>query len=161
MLAAKKVMIVPGYGLAVAKGQYALAETVKFLKVNGAEVQLMIHPVAGRLPGQLNVLLAESGIDYDDVVDMEKCNEEAFWNDIDVALVVGANDTVNPLAETEPNCEIYGMPVIRCWLAKEVVMMQRSLGAGYAALPNPLMYNDNSTMLLGDAKCNLELTRDE
>ncbi|KAK3283633.1 hypothetical protein CYMTET_8682 [Cymbomonas tetramitiformis] len=161
LCAAKKVMIVPGYGLAVAKGQYALSETVKFLKAGGADVKIMIHPVAGRLPGQLNVLLAESGIDYDDVLDMEENNEPEDWEDIDLALVVGANDTVNPLAETEPNCEIYGMPVIRCWLAKEVVMLKRSLGAGYAALPNPLMYNENSLMLLGDAKCNLEYMRDE
>ena len=152
---ARKVMIVPGYGLAVAKGQYAMAEIVSILKANGADVKFMIHPVAGRLPGQLNVLLAEAGVDYDDVVEMDDANEDSDWADIDVVLVAGANDTVNPLAETEPRCELYGMPVVRCWKAKEVVMMKRSLNVGYSGAVNPAVYMDNVTMFLGDAKCNL------
>merc|ERR1712118_400669 len=130
---AKKVVIVPGYGLAVAKAQYATSEIVSILKSNGADVKFMIHPVAGRLPGQLNVLMG----------------------------VAGANDTVNPLAETEPRCELYGMPVVRAWEAKEVVMLKRSLGIGYASVPNPLMYNENTVMLLGDLKCNLVDLRNE
>ena len=152
---AKRVMIVPGYGLAVAKGQYAMAEIVSILKANGADVKFMIHPVAGRLPGQLNVLLAEAGVDYDDVVEMDDANEDSDWADVDVVLVAGANDTVNPLAETEPRCELYGMPVVRCWKAKEVVMMKRSLNVGYSGAVNPAVYMDNVTMFLGDAKCNL------
>jgi NAD/NADP transhydrogenase beta subunit len=156
---AKKVVVVPGYGLAVAKAQYAMAEIVANLKKRGAEVQFMIHPVAGRLPGQLNVLLAEAGVDYDDMLEMDDCNTDGDWADVDLVIVAGANDTVNPLAETEPRCELYGMPVIRCWQSKEVVMMKRSLGIGYAGVANPLMFNDNTLMLLGDAKGNLDAIR--
>jgi NAD(P) transhydrogenase len=156
---AKKVVVVPGYGLAVAKAQYAMSEIVANLKKRGAEVQFMIHPVAGRLPGQLNVLLAEAGVDYDDMLEMDDCNTDADWEDVDLVIVAGANDTVNPLAETEPRCELYGMPVIRCWQSKEVVMMKRSLGIGYAGVANPLMFKDNTLMLLGDAKGNLDAIR--
>jgi NAD(P) transhydrogenase subunit beta len=124
---AKKVIVVPGYGLAVAKAQYAMAEIVTKLKKRGAEVQFMIHPVAGRLPGQLNVLLAEAGVDYDDMLEMDDFNSDADWAGVDLVIVAGANDTVNPLAETEPRCELYGMPVIRCWQSKEVVMMKPRL----------------------------------
>merc|ERR1719443_368326 len=158
---AKKVVIVPGYGLAVAKAQYATSEIVSILKSNGADVKFMIHPVAGRLPGQLNVLLAEAGVDYDDMLEMDDHNDDADWSDVDLVVVAGANDTVNPLAETEPRCELYGMPVVRAWEAKEVVMLKRSLGIGYAGVPNPLMYNENTVMLLGDAKCNLVDLRNE
>merc|ERR1719313_3179795 len=109
---AKKVVIVPGYGLAVAKAQYATSEILSILKSNGADVKFMIHPVAGRLPGQLNVLLAEAGVDYDDMLEMDDHNDDADWSDVDLVVVAGANDTVNPLAETEPRCELYGMPVV-------------------------------------------------
>jgi NAD(P) transhydrogenase len=156
---AKKVVVVPGYGLAVAKAQYAMADIVADLKKNGADVKFMIHPVAGRLPGQLNVLLAEAGVDYDDMLEMDDCNSDADWDGVDLVIVAGANDTVNPLAETEPRCELYGMPVIRCWQSKEVVMMKRSLGIGYAGMANPLMFRDNTLMLLGDAKGNLDAIR--
>jgi NAD/NADP transhydrogenase beta subunit len=158
---AKKVVVVPGYGLAVAKAQYATSEIVSILKSHGADVKFMIHPVAGRLPGQLNVLLAEAGVDYDDMLEMDDNNDDADWSDVDLVVVAGANDTVNPLAETEPRCELYGMPVVRAWEAKEVVMLKRSLGIGYAGVPNPLMYNENTVMLLGDAKCNLVDLRNE
>merc|ERR1719301_205545 len=134
---AKKVVIVPGYGLAVAKAQYATSEIVSILKSNGADVKFMIHPVAGRLPGQLNVLLAEAGVDYDDMLEMDDFNTDSDWDGVDLVIVAGANDTVNPLAETEPRCELYGMPVIRCWQSKQVVMLKRSLGIGYAGVPNP------------------------
>jgi NAD/NADP transhydrogenase beta subunit len=150
------VVVVPGYGLAVAKGQYATAEITKLLKAQGAEVRFMIHPVAGRLPGQLNVLLAEAGVDYADFLEMDAHNADADWADVDLVLVAGANDTCNSLAESEPRCDLYGMPVVRCWQAKEVVMLKRSLAAGYAGVPNPLMYNENTVMLLGDAKSNLD-----
>ena len=155
------MVVVPGYGLAVAKAQYATSEIVSILKSHGADVKFMIHPVAGRLPGQLNVLLAEAGVDYDDMLEMDDNNDDADWSDVDLVVVAGANDTVNPLAETEPRCELYGMPVVRAWEAKEVVMLKRSLGIGYAGVPNPLMYNENTVMLLGDAKCNLVDLRNE
>lgn len=157
---AKKVVLVPGYGVAVSKGQYALAEIIESLTAQGTKVKVAIHPVAGRMPGQLNVLLAEAGIPYDQVFEMEEMNEEQDWADVDVALVVGANDTVNSLAEDDPSSPIAGMPVIRVWKAKKVVVMKRSLGVGYAALENPVFYNENTDMLLGDAKQRLESIRD-
>jgi len=159
--AAKKVVIVPGYGIAVAKGQYALAEIMKSLTERSTQVKISIHPVAGRMPGQLNVLLAEAGIPYDQVFEMEEINEPTDWDDVDMALVVGANDTVNSLAEDDPACPIAGMPVIRVWKAKSCIVMKRSLGVGYAALPNPVFFNDNTAMLLGDAKVRLEELRDK
>jgi len=157
---AKKVVIVPGYGIAVSKGQYALGDIMKSLTERKAKVLISIHPVAGRMPGQLNVLLAEAGIPYDQVKEMEEINEPSDWDDVDVALVVGANDTVNSLAEDEPNSPIAGMPVIRAWKAKKCIVMKRSLGVGYAALDNPVFYNENTDMLLGDAKQRLEEIRD-
>jgi len=159
--ASKKVVIVPGYGIAVSKGQYALEEIMESLRKRGVETQISIHPVAGRMPGQLNVLLAEAGIPYDNVFEMEEINKESDWSDVDVALVVGANDTVNSLAEDEPSSPIAGMPVIRVWKAKKCIVMKRSLGVGYAALENPVFYNDNTDMLLGDAKVRLEELRDK
>ncbi|EKX54738.1 hypothetical protein GUITHDRAFT_156799 [Guillardia theta CCMP2712] len=153
-----KICIVPGYGLAVSKGQYPLAEVVKMLSSAGKKVFLAIHPVAGRMPGQLNVLLAEAGIPYDIVKEMEEINEE--WDDVDVTLVIGANDTVNSAAEDDADCEIAGMPVIRVWLSKSVIFFKRSLAAGYAGLENPVFYKDNTEMLLGDAKVVLEELRD-
>eukprot|EP00933_Yihiella_yeosuensis_P061355 TRINITY_DN6416_c1_g2_i1.p1 TRINITY_DN6416_c1_g2~~TRINITY_DN6416_c1_g2_i1.p1 ORF type:complete len:443 (+),score=102.06 TRINITY_DN6416_c1_g2_i1:141-1331(+) len=158
---AKKVVIVPGYGIAVSKGQYALKDIMKSLTDQGTKVDVSIHPVAGRMPGQLNVLLAEAGIPYDQVKEMEEINDPADWSDVDLCLVVGANDTVNSLAEDEPTSPIAGMPVIRAWKAQKCVVMKRSLGVGYAALDNPVFYNDNTDMLLGDAKVRLEEVRDK
>mmetsp|Transcript_26853 Transcript_26853/g.74981 ORF Transcript_26853/g.74981 Transcript_26853/m.74981 type:complete len:1149 (+) Transcript_26853:126-3572(+) len=158
---AKKVVVVPGYGVAVSKGQYALGDIMKSLTERKTDVKIAIHPVAGRMPGQLNVLLAEAGIPYDQVFEMDEVNEESDWGDVDVALVVGANDTVNSLAEDEPSSPIAGMPVIRVWKAKKCIVMKRSMGVGYAALENPVFYNDNTDMLLGDAKVRLEEVRDK
>ncbi|CAJ1438054.1 unnamed protein product [Effrenium voratum] len=149
---AKKVVIVPGYGVAVSKAQYAMSQLVEMLSKNGTEVKIAIHPVAGRMPGQLNVLLAEAGVPYDQVKEMEELNEPSDWDDVDVSLVVGANDTVNSLAEEDPSSAIAGMPVIRVWLAKKCIVVKRSLGVGYAALDNPVFYKDHTDMLLGDAK---------
>jgi len=157
---AKKVVIVPGYGVAVAKGQYALAEIMQTLTDRKIDVKISIHPVAGRMPGQLNVLLAEAGIPYDQVFEMDEINDSGDWDDVDVALVVGANDTVNSLAEDDPDSPIAGMPVIRVWKAKKCIVMKRSLGVGYAALENPVFYKENTSMLLGDAKQRLEEMRD-
>jgi len=150
MAEAKNIIIVPGYGLAVAKGQYPVAELVKILKEKGKSVRFGIHPVAGRMPGQLNVLLAEAGVPYDVVLEMDEINED--FDDTDLVLVIGANDTVNSAAEDDPNSIIAGMPVLRVWRSKQVVVMKRSLGVGYAAVDNPIFFNPNTAMLLGDAK---------
>jgi len=150
MVDAKNIIIVPGYGLAVAKGQYPVAELVQILRSKGKNVRFGIHPVAGRMPGQLNVLLAEAGVPYDVVLEMEEINED--FDDTDLALVIGANDTVNSAAEDDPNSIIAGMPVLRVWKSKQVVVMKRSLGVGYAAVDNPIFFNENTAMLLGDAK---------
>ena len=151
LVKAKRVLLVPGYGLAVAKGQYAIADIIRLLRANGKDVSVGIHPVAGRMPGQLNVLLAEAGVPYDIVHELEEVNPK--MGDVDVALVVGANDTVNPSAVMDPNSELAGMPVLEVWRAGKVIVMKRSLGGGYADVANPLFYNENTNMLLGDAKC--------
>merc|ERR1712227_716844 len=150
MVDAKNIIIVPGYGLAVAKGQYPVAEMVTLLKKKGKNVRFGIHPVAGRMPGQLNVLLAEAGVPYDVVLEMDEINDD--FPDTDLALVIGANDTVNSAAEDDPNSIIAGMPVLRVWKSDQVVVMKRSLGVGYAAVDNPIFFNPNAAMLLGDAK---------
>merc|ERR1711931_392906 len=147
---ARNIVIVPGYGLAVAKGQYPVAEMVSLLKKKGKEVKFGIHPVAGRMPGQLNVLLAEAGVPYDVVYEMDEINDD--WDDVDLSLVIGANDTVNSAAEDDPNSIIAGMPVLRVWKSAQSVVMKRSLGVGYAAVDNPIFFNENNAMLLGDAK---------
>lgn len=144
------IIITPGYGLCVAKAQYPIAEMVNILKSQGKKVRFGIHPVAGRMPGQLNVLLAEAGVPYDDVLEMEEINDD--FSETDLALVIGANDTVNSAAEDDPNSIIAGMPVLRVWKADQVVVMKRSLGVGYAAVDNPIFYKPNTSMLLGDAK---------
>lgn len=190
LTSAKSVIITPGYGLAVARAQYAVSEMAAALRANGVEVRFGIHPVAGRMPGQLNVLLAEAGVPYDWVLEvrsaggwallfrveklerskgshrcccrvsnpfcvflppqMEEINED--FPAADVALVIGANDTVNSAAVEDPNSIIAGMPVLEVWKAKQVVVMKRTMGAGYAGAENPVFYKPNTWMLLGDAK---------
>mmetsp|Transcript_22695 Transcript_22695/g.53599 ORF Transcript_22695/g.53599 Transcript_22695/m.53599 type:complete len:1064 (-) Transcript_22695:132-3323(-) len=150
LMESDSVIIVPGYGLAVAKGQYPLKEMVETLRSAGKTVRFGIHPVAGRMPGQLNVLLAEAGVPYDIVEELEEINDD--FDETDVCLVIGANDTVNSAAEDDPNSEIAGMPVMRVWKSKQVIVMKRSLAAGYAGVDNPVFLKDNTDMLLGDAK---------
>lgn len=147
---AKSVVIVPGYGMAVAKAQYPVKELVDLLQKNGTKVQFGIHPVAGRLPGHMNVLLAEANVSYDIVKEMEEVNEDLPTTD--VVMVIGANDIVNPGAEEDASSPIYGMPVIQVWNAKQVVVMKRSMAVGYAGVENPLFYKENTDMLYGDAK---------
>jgi len=153
----KEVIIVPGYGLAVANGQYAIAEITKELRDAGVNVRFGIHPVAGRMPGQLNVLLAEAGVPYDYVLEMEEINDD--FESTDLTLVVGANDTVNSSAEDDPTSIIAGMPVLRVWNSKQVIVMKRSMGAGYAGAENPVFFKENTDMLLGDAKKTLDEIR--
>lgn len=150
----ESVIIVPGYGLAVAQAQYPLKDMVETLTKNGKSVRFAIHPVAGRMPGQLNVLLAEAGVPYDIVEEMEEINDD--FPDVDLTLVIGANDTVNSAAEDDPNSQIAGMPVLRVWNSKNVVVMKRSMAAGYAGVDNPVFIKDNTDMLLGDAKDTVE-----
>merc|ERR1719295_1347469 len=158
MVESKSIIIVPGYGLAVAKGQYPVAELVSILVKKGKKVRFGIHPVAGRMPGQLNVLLAEAGVPYDYVLEMDEINDD--FPDTDLTLVIGANDTVNSAAEEDPNSIIAGMPVLRVWQSKQSIVMKRSLGVGYAAVDNPVFFKPNTSMLLGDAKktCDALLT---
>jgi len=150
LVSAKNIIIVPGYGVAVAKAQYDIAELVATLKEHGVNVRFGIHPVAGRMPGQLNVLLAEAGVPYDVVLEMEEINED--FADTDVALCIGANDTINSAALDDPTSVIAGMPVLHVWEAKQVIVMKRSLAAGYADVENPVFFNENTDMLLGNAK---------
>ncbi|KAK6033422.1 putative NAD(P) transhydrogenase subunit beta [Ostertagia ostertagi] len=150
LLNAQSVIIVPGYGLCAAQAQYPIAQLAKELSDRGIRVRFAVHPVAGRMPGQLNVLLAEAGVPYDIVEEMDEINDD--FDSTDVALVIGANDTVNSAAEDDPNSSIAGMPVLRVWRSKKVVMMKRTLGVGYAAVDNPVFFNENTAMLLGDAK---------
>lgn len=147
---AKSVVIVPGYGMAVAKAQYPIHDLVQTLRKEGKTVRFAIHPVAGRLPGHMNVLLAEAKVPYDIVLEMDEINPDL--PDTDVVMVIGANDVVNPSAQDDPGCSIYGMPVIEAWKAEKVIIMKRSLSAGYSGEDNPLFYRENSEMLLGDAK---------
>lgn len=155
---AKNIIIIPGYGLAVAKAQYAVAEITRILRETGTEVRFGIHPVAGRMPGQLNVLLAEAGVPYDIVLEMDEINED--FGHTDLTLVIGANDTINSAALDDPNSPIAGMPVLHVWNSNEVIIFKRSLAAGYADVDNPVFFKPNTMMLFGDAKktCDALLT---
>ncbi|HET7822606.1 MAG TPA: Re/Si-specific NAD(P)(+) transhydrogenase subunit beta [Ornithinibacter sp.] len=151
---ARSVVITPGYGMAVAQAQYPVADLTRKLRDRGIDVKFGIHPVAGRLPGHMNVLLAEAKVPYDIVLEMDEINDDL--KDVDVVLVIGANDTVNPAAAEDPTSPIAGMPVIRVWEAEQVIVFKRSMATGYAGVQNPLFFKENSAMLFGDAKDRVE-----
>jgi NAD(P) transhydrogenase subunit beta len=154
LAAADSVIITPGYGMAVAQAQYGVAELTRKLRERGVNVRFGIHPVAGRLPGHMNVLLAEAKVPYDIVLEMDEINDD--FDDTAVVLVIGANDTVNPAATEDPTSPIAGMPVLTVWNADDVIVFKRSMATGYAGVQNPLFFRDNSTMLFGDAKDRVE-----
>jgi NAD(P) transhydrogenase subunit beta len=151
---ASSVIITPGYGMAVAQAQYGVAELTRKLRHKGVNVRFGIHPVAGRLPGHMNVLLAEAKVPYDIVLEMDEINDD--FDDTDVVLVIGANDTVNPAALNDPTSPIAGMPVLTVWNSNNVIVFKRSMASGYAGVQNPLFFNENSAMLFGDAKDRVE-----
>ena len=148
------MVITPGYGMAVAQAQYPVAELTRKLRDKGVDVRFGIHPVAGRLPGHMNVLLAEAKVPYDIVLEMDEVNDD--FCETDVVLVIGANDTVNPAAIEQPGSPIAGMPVLEVWNAKNVIVFKRSMATGYAGVQNPLFFKENTQMLFGDAKDKVE-----
>ncbi len=151
---ADSVIIIPGYGMAVAQAQSAVAELTRKLRAQGKNVRFAIHPVAGRLPGHMNVLLAEAKVPYDIVMEMDEINDD--FPDTDVAIVIGSNDIVNPAAQDDPNSPIAGMPVLECWKAKQVFVSKRGQGTGYSGIENPLFFKENTRMFYGDAKASLD-----
>jgi len=151
---ADSVVIIPGYGMAVAQAQSGVAELVRKLRAQGKNVRFAIHPVAGRLPGHMNVLLAEAKVPYDIVMEMDEINED--FPETDVAIVIGSNDIVNPAAQDDPNSPIAGMPVLECWKAKQVFVSKRGQGTGYSGIENPLFFRENTRMFYGDAKASLD-----
>ena len=154
LAASKQVMIVPGYGMAVAQAQHIVCEITKILRDKGINVRFGIHPVAGRMPGHMNVLLAEARVPYDIVFEMDEINED--FPDIDVSIVIGANDIVNPSAQDEPDSPIAGMPVLEVWKGKTTIVLKRSMATGYAGVQNPLFFKENTRMLFGDARESLD-----
>lgn len=159
LLSSKKVMIIPGYGMAVAQAQYAVNEIAKLLKSKNIKVSFAIHPVAGRMPGHMNVLLAEAKVPYDIVFEMDEVNED--FPEVDTSIIIGANDIVNPSALDDPNSPIAGMPVLECWKGKTSIVLKRSMATGYAGVQNPLFFKDNTKMLFGDAKTSMDLVLSE